>query len=122
MRSLFSKIKTKVGLMYVIIFLTLVVLGLSYGAFIYFTDGFKVSDLMISNLMYSIEIIEDGSTSEIENNKVIIPGNTKSYYTIIIRSVNPITSKYTLAYKSNNTLTVEYTDRTIWPTSGELKG
>ncbi len=122
MRSLFSKIKTKVGLMYVIIFLTLVVLGLSYGAFIYFTDGFKVSDLMISNLMYSIEIVEDGSTSEIENNKVIIPGNTKSYYTIIIRSVNPITSKYTLAYKSNNTLTVEYTDRTIWPTSGELKG
>ena len=122
MRSLFRRIKTKVGLMYVIIFLTLVVLGLSYGAFIYFTDGFKVSDLMISNLMYSIEIVEDGSTSEIENNKVIIPGNTKSYYTIIIRSVNPITSKYTLAYKSNNTLTVEYTDRTIWPTSGELKG
>ena len=122
MRSLFRRIKTKIGLMYVIIFLTLVVLGLSYGAFIYFTDGFKVSDLMISNLMYSIEIVEDGSTSEIENNKVIIPGNTKSYYTIIIRSVNPITSKYTLAYKSNNTLTVEYTDRTIWPTSGELKG
>ena len=70
MRSLFRRIKTKVGLMYVIIFLTLVVLGLSYGAFIYFTDGFKVSDLMISNLIYSIEIVEDGSTSEIENNKV----------------------------------------------------
>ena len=122
MRSLFSKIKTKVGLMYVIIFLTLVVLGLSYGAFIYFTDGFKVSDLMISNLMYSIEIVEDGSTSEIENNKVIIPGNTKGYFYITISSVNPIDSKYTLGYKSNNKVDIKYTDKTNNLPNGLIKG
>ena len=122
MRSLFGRIKTKVGLMYVIIFLTLVVLGLSYGAFIYFTDGFKVSDLMISNLMYSIEIIEDGSTSEIENNKVIIPGNTKGYFYITISSVNPIDSKYTLGYKSNNNVDIKYTDKTNNLPNGLIKG
>ena len=122
MRSLFRRIKTKVGLMYVIIFLTLVVLGLSYGAFIYFTDGFKVSDLMISNLMYSIEIVEDGSTSEIENNKVIIPGNTKGYFYITISSVNPIDSKYTLGYKSNNNVDIKYTDKTNNLPNGLIKG
>ena len=122
MRSLFRRIKTKVGLMYVIIFLTLVVLGLSYGAFIYFTDGFKVSDLMISNLIYSIEIVEDGSTSEIENNKVIIPGNTKGYFYITISSVNPIDSKYTLGYKSNNNVDIKYTDKTNNLPNGLIKG
>ena len=61
MRSLFGRIKTKVGLMYVIIFLTLVVLGLSYGAFKIMSDNYKSSESLISNLMYGIEINSSGS-------------------------------------------------------------
>ena len=61
MRSLFGRIKTKVDLMYVIIFLTLVVLGLSYGAFKIMSDNDKSSESLISNLMYGIEINSSGS-------------------------------------------------------------
>ena len=115
-------LKTRTGIVFSIIMLTSLVIGISYGAFVYVTEGYKASEMMVGNLMYGITIEEDGSTSTIENNKVTIPSNTKGYFYVIISSVNPIDSKYTLGYKSNNNIDVQYTDKTNWMPEGLIKG
>ena len=115
-------LKTRTGIVFSIIMLTSLVIGISYGTFVYVTEGYKASEMMVGNLMYGITIEEDGSTSTIENNKVTIPSNTKGYFYVIISSVNPIDSKYTLGYKSNNNIDVQYTDKTNWMPEGLIKG
>ncbi len=122
MRKLLRRFKTKGGMFLGITILTSLVLTISYASFIFITDGYKASNMLISNLMYGITIEEEGSTSTITDNKVVMPGSTKGYFYITLSSVNPIDSKYTLAYKSNNTLTVQYSDRTNWSTQGVIKG
>ena len=122
MRKFFRRFKTKGGMFLGITILTSLVLTISYASFIFVTDGYKASNMLISNLMYGITIEEEGSTSTITDNKVVIPGSTKGYFYITLSSVNPIDSKYTLAYKSTNTLTVQYSDRTNWSTQGVIKG
>ena len=122
MRKFLGKFKTKGGMFIGITILTSLVLTISYASFIFITDGYKASNMLISNLMYGITIEEEGSTSTITDNKVVIPGSTKGYFYITLSSVNPIDSKYTLAYKSSNTLTVQYSDRTNWSTQGVIKG
>ena len=49
-------IKTKVGIFYCVMFLTLFIVGLSYAAFKLASSDYKATDLRIGNLMYGIEI------------------------------------------------------------------
>ena len=103
--------------------MTCLVIGLSYGAFIFSTDKYRSSELLISKLNYSIDIQEDGSNkSTINGSSVTVPANTKVYLNITLTSVNEIDSKYTLAYKTSSNAKVEYTDRTPWNTQGVIKG
>ena len=99
MRSLFGRIKTKVGLMYVIIFLTLVVLGLSYSAFKIMSDNYKSSELLISNLMYGIEINSLGGEETINGNVVTLPAGKITAVIVKINSLNSINSNYGVDYK-----------------------
>ena len=115
--------KNKKGMIYGILLMTCLVIGLSYGAFIFSTDKYRSSELLISKLNYSIDIQEDGSSkSTINGSSVTVPANTKVYLNITLTSVNEIDSKYTLAYKTSTNAKVEYSDRTQWNTSGVIKG
>ena len=115
--------KNKKGMVYAILLMTCLVIGLSYGAFIFSTDKYRSSELLISKLNYSIDIQEDGSSkSTINGSSVTVPANTKVYLNITLTSVNEIDSKYTLAYKTSSNAKVQYTDRTPWNTQGIIKG
>ena len=115
--------KNKKGMIYGVLLMTCLVIGLSYGAFIFSTDKYRSSELLISKLNYSIDIQEDGSNkSTINGSSVTVPANTKVYLNITLTSVNEIDSKYTLAYKTSTNAKVEYSDRTPWNTQGVIKG
>ena len=115
--------KNKKGMIYAILLMTCLVIGLSYGAFIFSTDKYRSSELLISKLNYSIDIQEDGSSkSTINGSSVTVPANTKVYLNITLTSVNEIDSKYTLAYKASTNVKVQYSDRTPWNTQGVIKG
>ena len=115
--------KNKKGMIYGVLLMTCLVIGLSYGAFIFSTDKYRSSELLISKLNYSIDIQEDGSNkSTINGTSVTVPASTKVYLNITLTSVNEIDSKYTLAYKTSSNAKVEYSDRTPWNTQGVIKG
>ena len=115
--------KNKKGMIYGVLLMTCLVIGLSYGAFIFSTDKYRSSELLISKLNYSIDIQEDGSgKTTINGSSVTVPANTKVYLNITLTSVNEIDSKYTLAYKTSTNAKVEYSDRTPWNTQGIIKG
>ena len=115
--------KNKKGMIYGVLLMTCLVIGLSYGAFIFSTDKYRSSELLISKLNYSIDIQEDGSSkSTINGSSVTVPASTKVYLNITLTSVNEIDSKYTLAYKTTSSAKVEYSDRTPWNTQGVIKG
>ena len=115
--------KNKKGMIYGVLLMTCLVIGLSYGAFIFSTDKYRSSELLISKLNYSIDIQEDGSSkSTINGSSVTAPASTKVYLNITLTSVNEIDSKYTLAYKTSTNVKVQYTDRTQWNTQGIIKG
>ena len=115
--------KNKKGMIYGVLLMTCLVIGLSYGAFIFSTDKYRSSELLISKLNYSIDIQEDGSNkSTINGTSVTVPASTKVYLNITLTSVNEIDSKYTLAYKTSSNAKVQYTDRTQWNTQGVIKG
>ena len=115
--------KNKKGMIYAILLMTCLVIGLSYGAFIFSTDKYRSSELLISKLNYSIDIQEDGSNkSTINGTSVTVPASTKVYLNITLTSVNEIDSKYTLAYKTRTNAKVQYSDRTPWNTQGVIKG
>ena len=115
--------KNKKGMIYGVLLMTCLVIGLSYGAFIFSTDKYRSSELLISKLNYSIDIQEDGSNkSTINGTSVTVPASTKVYLNITLTSVNEIDSKYTLAYKTSTNAKVEYSDRTPWNTKGVIKG
>lgn len=106
-----------------VMLLLTILLSVSYATFVLSTGKYKSSELLIAELLYGINIEEDGSSeSAIEGNKIIIPGNTKSYFLVTVSSLNEIDSKYTLGYKSssNNTV-VKYTDKTPWTPEGYLE-
>ena len=115
--------KNKKGMIYGVLLMTCLVIGLSYGAFIFSTDKYRSSELLISKLNYSIDIQEDGSNkSTINGTSVTVPASTKVYLNITLTSVNEIDSKYTLAYKTSTNAKVQYSDRTPWNTQGIIKG
>ena len=118
-----KKLKTKYGVFLSILVLFSIVVILSYSAFIFSTDKYRSTELLISKLNYGITITEDKTNlSSISGSKVTVPKGSITYYNIVISSINKIDSKYTLAYKTSSNAVVKYTDRTPWNTSGYIKG
>ena len=118
-----KRIKTKYGVFLSILVLFSIVVTLSYSAFIFSTDKYRSTELLISKLNYGITITEDKTNlSSISGSKVTVPKGSITYYNIVISSINKIDSKYTLAYKTSSSAVVKYTDRTPWNTSGYIKG
>ena len=78
--------KNKKGMIYGVLLMTCLVIGLSYGAFIFSTDKYRSSELLISKLNYSIDIQEDGSSKSTINgtSSVTVPASTKVYLNITL--------------------------------------
>lgn len=116
-----GKLKSKKGLSIILLLVSTLVIGLSYGVFTISTSNYDATNLLISNLSYGLTIKEDGSTSTINERVVTVPSNTLAYFNVTITSINKIDSKYNLAYKTNSNVIVEYTDRTSWSSTGIIE-
>ena len=92
-------IKTKTGMFYTITFLLIMVLSLSYASFKTITNGYKVTDLRIGNLMYGIEISSLGGEETISGNTVSLSSGKVTAVEIKINSLNSIISNYGVDYK-----------------------
>ena len=121
LNKLMRKLKTKTGMMYGIMLLTSLVLGLSYGTFIFVTDGYKATEMLVSNLMYGIEISSTGGTETINNTNVTISNGNTSTVLVKITSLNKINSKYGLDYKIlSGTGNIYYASSTGWLPTGKI--
>ena len=121
LNKLMRKLKTKTGMMYGIMLLTSLVLGLSYGTFIFVTDEYKATEMLVSNLMYGIEITSTGGTETINNTNVTISNGNTSTVLVKITSLNKINSKYGLDYKIlSGTGNIYYASSTGWLPTGKI--
>jgi len=106
-------LKTKVGIFTILMILTSMVLGLSYGTFVVTTEKYEASKILISNLMYSIDVSGYGK-------EITLPSGVNKVE-VIIRSLNNIESKYSLEYKiKSGEGNVYYSSSTGWLPSGKI--
>ena len=118
-----KKLKKKTTIVALIVIVSSLIIGSTYGYFVLSTDNYNASELLIAELLYGIQIEEDGSNiSTINGSNVVVPSGQKAYYNITISSINKVDSKYTLGYKSTNNSIVKYTDKTDWGVAGYIKG
>ena len=113
--------KTKTGITFVIMLLSSLVIGLSYGAFVYVTDGYKATELMIGNLMYGIDITTTGGEETISGTSVTLTSGKTATVLVKITSLNSIKTNYGLDYKINSgTGNIYYAESTGWLPSGKI--
>ena len=111
--------KRSLKVFYVILVLSLVVIGMSYAVFNITTPETRVSKLTIGNMLYGVSIYEE--TTPVTGTRVTVPASTTKTYYVQVYSINNIDSKYALAYKTSGTgVTVSVSDRTEWNTSGSI--
>ena len=112
-------IKTKVGVLSILVISLVSILGLSYGTFVITTNKYKASELLISNLMYGIEIISTGGKETI--NKRVVNTNETTTVLVKITSLNKVDSNYSLEYKiTKGTSKVYYASTTGWMPKGKI--
>mgnify|MGYP004599547781 FL=1 len=120
-KRLVYKLKTKTGMLYAILLLSSVVIGLSYGAFIFVSNSYKATDLLTGNLMYGIEITSTGGEETINATKVTLASGKTSTILLKITSLNNIISKYGVDYKiTSGTGEVFYASSTGWLPTGKI--
>ena len=112
-------IKTKVGVLSILVISLVSILGLSYGTFVITTNKYKASELLISNLMYGIEIISTGGKETI--NKRVVNTNETTTVLVKITSLNKVDSNYSLEYKiTKGESKVYYASTTGWMPKGKI--
>ena len=101
----------------------IVLLGLittaSYATFVYLTSDYRAADIRFANLMYSMKIDNESTTTLTAN------GNSVTTYEVDLDALNEITSKYLVYYTSSNTLTnvkVEYSNLSTGRGEGKISG
>ena len=65
-----------------------IVLGLTYATFIVSTSEYNVAEMMISNLVYGIEVLPTEPNQNINGKKVTVSANTKTVVKVKITSIN----------------------------------
>ena len=98
-----------------------VILGMSYGTFIFTTNSYRSTEMLISNLTYGIEITSTGGSETINGTSVSLTSGKTSTVLLKITSLNKIISKYGVDYKmSSGTGSVKYASNTGWLPTGKI--
>ena len=104
----------------IIVMFSLVV-GLSYGTFIFSTGNYRSTSMLISNLLYGIDITTTGGNETINTKTVTLPSGKTSTILLKITSLNDVESKYGVSYKINSgTGSVKYSSNTGWLPTGKI--
>ena len=116
-----NKLKTKSGMFLGIIVMFSIVVGLSYGTFIFSTGNYRSTSMLISNLLYGIDITTTGGNETINTKTVTLPSGKTSTILLKITSLNDVESKYGVSYKINSgTGSVKYSSNTGWLPTGKI--
>ena len=111
--KIINKLKTAKGMAIGILVLFSLVLGLSYGTFIFSTGNYRSTSMLISNLLYGIDITTTGGNETINAKTVTLPSGKTSTILLKITSLNDVESKYGVSYKINSgTGSVKYSSNT----------
>ena len=118
---LINKLKTTRGMALGILVLFSLVLGLSYGTFIFSTGNYRSTSLLISDLLYGIELTSTGGNETINTKTVTLSSGKTSTILLKITSLNDVESKYGVSYKINSgTGSVKYSSNTGWLPTGKI--
>ena len=95
------------------------VLGLSYGTFIYTSDSYRATEMLVSNLSYGIDITASDAT--VSGKTVNVSSGKTSTVALKVTSLNKIDTKYGVDYKiTKGTGTVKYASNTGWLPTGKI--
>ena len=120
MKNILRKIKNS-RLAVVVLILFSLVIGLSYGTFIFTTNSYRSTEMLVGNLTYGIEITSTGGSETINGTSVSLPSGKTSTVLLKITSLNKIISKYGIDYKmSSGTGSVKYASNTGWLPTGKI--
>ena len=98
-----------------------VILGMSYGTFIFTTNSYRSTEMLVGNLTYGIEITSTGGSETINGTSVSLSSGKTSTVLLKITSLNKIISKYGVDYKmSSGTGSVKYASNTGWLPTGKI--
>ena len=98
-----------------------VILGISYGTFIFTTNSYRSTEMLVGNLTYGIEITSTGGSETINGTSVSLTSGKTSTVLLKITSLNKIISKYGVDYKmSRGTGSVKYASNTGWLPTGKI--
>ena len=119
--KIINKLKTTKGMAIGILVLFSLVLGLSYGTFIFSTGNYRSTSMLISDLLYGIELTTTGGNETINAKTVTLPSGKTSTILLKITSLNDVESKYGVSYKINSgTGSVKYSSNTGWLPTGKI--
>ena len=119
--KIINKLKTKSGMFLGIIVMFSIVVGLSYGTFIFSTGNYRSTSMLISNLLYGIDITTTGGNETINAKTVTLRSGKTSTILLKITSLNDVESKYGVSYKINSgTGSVKYSSNTGWLPTGKI--
>ena len=84
------KRKSKMFILSSVLVLLSIVTSLSYGVFVIQNSGYRVSELFVGKLLYTISIEEDGNKATINGKSITVPANTKVYINVTVGSLNKV--------------------------------
>ena len=104
---------------FVIGILLLLVLSFSYGTFIYTSNNYRTTEMLVSNLTYGIDITSSDAT--VSGKTVTVSSGTPAVVYLKVTSLNKVDTKYGVDYKiTKGTGTVKYASNTGWLPTGKI--
>ena len=104
---------------FVIGIILVLILSFSYGTFIYTSDSYRTTEMLVSNLTYGIDITSSDAT--ISGKTVSVSSGTTAVVYLKVTSLNKIDTKYGIDYKiTKGTGTVKYASNTGWLPTGKI--
>ena len=104
---------------FVIGIILVLVLGFSYGTFIYTSDSYRTTEMLVSNLTYGIDITASDAT--VSGKTVTVSSVKTAVVYLKVTSLNKVDTKYGVDYKiTKGTGTVKYASNTGWLPTGKI--
>ena len=104
---------------FVIGIILVLILSFSYGTFIYTSDSYRTTEMLVSNLTYGIDITSSDAT--ISGKTVSVSSGKTAVVYLKVTSLNKVDTKYGIDYKiTKGTGTVKYASNTGWLPTGKI--